>query len=223
MLLLSARSGQVAQRIGPRIPMTVGPLVCAAAMLLLSTVGPHADYWWQVLPAIIIFGLGLSALVAPLTATALGALDDAHAGIASGVNNAVARAAGLLSVAVLPLAAGIGSGQLTNPADLHPTYRNAMMICAGLMIGGSVVSAIFVPSRLPGHAPEPAPAGASGMGAPGKRAVPAAPAGAPTGRAAAQAGAAVPASAAGPQPISREPSPIRWFCDPCGTPVHPRS
>ena len=157
MLLLSARSGALAQRIGPRIPMTVGPLICAASLVLLSMVGMHADYVTRVLPAVILFGIGLSALVAPLTATALGSLDDVYAGIASGVSNAVARAAGLLSVAVLPLAAGIGTGSLTDAADLHPTYRNAMLICAGLMVGGSALAAIFVPTRLPAHLPKPEP------------------------------------------------------------------
>jgi EmrB/QacA subfamily drug resistance transporter len=160
MLLLSARSGALGQRIGPRIPMTVGPLVCALALVLLSMIGPGASYWTGVLPAAIILGLGLSLFVAPLTATALGSLDDAHAGIASGVNNAVARAAGLLSVAVLPLAAGLGDGNLTNAADLHPVYRNAMLICAGLLVVGGVVAAIVIPSRLPAHAP-PAPAPAA--------------------------------------------------------------
>jgi EmrB/QacA subfamily drug resistance transporter len=161
MLLLSARAGALGQRIGPRIPMTVGPLICAAALVLLSMVGAHANYWTHVLPAVIVFGIGLSTLVAPLTATALGSLDDAHAGIASGVNNAVARAAGLLSVAVLPLAAGIGAGSLTVAADLHPTYRNAMLICAGLMVGGSVLAAVFVPTRLPAHVPSHVPANRS--------------------------------------------------------------
>jgi EmrB/QacA subfamily drug resistance transporter len=156
MLLLSARAGALGQRIGPRIPMTGGPLLCAVALVLLSMIGSGADYLTQVLPAVIILGLGLSLLVAPLTATALGALDDAHAGIASGVNNAVARAAGLLAVAVLPLAAGIGTGSLTDPADLHPTYRNAMLICAGLMVAGGIVAALFVPSRMPAHPPGPA-------------------------------------------------------------------
>ena len=149
MLLLSARSGALAQRIGPRIPMTVGPLICAVALLLMSRIGPDASYLADVLPAVIIFGLGLSLLVAPLTATALGALDDAHAGIASGVNNAVARAAGLLAVAVLPLAAGLGAGSLTDPAQLHPVYRNAMLICAGLMVVGGVLAFVLIPNRLP--------------------------------------------------------------------------
>jgi EmrB/QacA subfamily drug resistance transporter len=153
MLLLSARAGGLAQRIGPRIPMTVGPLICAGALLLMAMIGAHASYWTDVLPAVIIFGLGLSLLVAPLTATALGSLDDAHAGIASGVNNAVARAAGLLAVAILPLAAGLGAGNLTNPADLHPVYRNTMLICAGLMIAGAALAFLFVPTRLPAHSP----------------------------------------------------------------------
>ncbi|GAA2892488.1 MFS transporter [Actinoplanes cyaneus] len=149
MLLLSARGGALGQRIGPRIPMTVGPLLCGAALVLMSMIGEDAPYLTRVLPAVILFGLGLALLVAPLTATALGALDDAHAGIASGVNNAVARAAGLLSVAVLPLAAGLGTGSLTESAQLQPVYRNAMLICAGLMAAGAVAAFLAIPGRLP--------------------------------------------------------------------------
>ena len=148
MLLLSARSGALGQRIGPRIPMTVGPLVCAVASLLLAMIGPNASYVTDVLPAVIILGLGLSILVAPLTATALGSLDDAHAGIASGVNNAVARAASLLAVAILPLAAGLGAGSLTVAEQLHPVYRNSMLICAGLMVVGAVLAFFLIPNRL---------------------------------------------------------------------------
>ena len=148
MLLLSARAGALAQRIGPRLPMTIGPLVCAAAMLLFSRIGAHASYPSSVLPAVIVLGLGTSLNVAPLTATALGSLDESRAGIASGVNNAVARAAGLLAVAVLPLAAGLGSGSLTNPATLAPVYRTSMYICAGLLVTGSVIAAIAIPTRL---------------------------------------------------------------------------
>jgi hypothetical protein len=128
----------------------------------MSRIGEDASYWLHVLPAVVIFGLGLSLLVAPLTATALGALDDSRAGIASGVNNAVARAAGLLAVAILPLAAGLGSGSLTDPAALHPVYRNSMMICAALMLGGAALAAVFIPARRPAHTPpsagRPAPA-----------------------------------------------------------------
>ncbi|MBM2618114.1 MFS transporter [Actinoplanes sp. LDG1-06] len=153
MLVLSARAGALSQRTGPRILMTVGPLICAVALVLMSRIGSDATYWADVLPAVLVFGLGLSTLVAPLTATALGALEDAYAGIASGVNNAVARAAGLLAVAVLPLAAGLGSGNLTDAAQLAPVYRNTMMICAGLMVAGAVLAFLLVPKRLPAKAP----------------------------------------------------------------------
>lgn len=153
MLLLSARAGGLGQRIGPRIPMTVGPLVSAAGLLWMSRIGAGASYWTDVLPAVVVFGAGLCLLVAPLTATALGSLDDRYAGVASGVNNAVARAAGLLAVAILPLAAGIGAGDLTNATDLHPTYRNSLMICAALMTIGGAVAAALIPARLQAHTP----------------------------------------------------------------------
>jgi EmrB/QacA subfamily drug resistance transporter len=155
MLLLSARAGALAQRIGPRLPMTAGPLICAAALAWLAMVGPGASYWADVLPPVIVFGLGLALQVAPLTATALGALDDAYAGVASGVNNAVARAAGLLSVAVLPLVAGLGAGSLTDPVTLQPVYRSAMLVCAGLMTAGGVVAWLLIPARLTAHEPAP--------------------------------------------------------------------
>jgi EmrB/QacA subfamily drug resistance transporter len=153
MLGLSARAGMLGQRIGPRIPMTVGPLICAVALVWMAMIGPDTSYATGILPAVIIFGLGLAALVAPLTATALGSLPDAFAGIASGVNNAVARAAGLLAVAVLPLAAGLGAGELTDANQLHPVYRNSMLLCAALMVVGGVVAAILVPTRLPSKSP----------------------------------------------------------------------
>jgi len=147
MLLFSARAGALSQRIGPRLPMTLGPVVCAAALLLLARIGSHASYPRTVLPAVLLLGAGLSLTVAPLTATVLGALDDRHAGIASGVNNAVARAAGLLAVAVLPLAAGLGGGSLTDPRALEPTYRGAMRICAALLLAAAAVAAAFIPGR----------------------------------------------------------------------------
>jgi EmrB/QacA subfamily drug resistance transporter len=148
MFLLSARAGALAQRIGPRIPMTVGPIVCAGAMLLFTRIGTHASYLDTVLPAVVLQGLGLSLTVAPLTATALGSVAERHAGIASGANNAVARAAGLLAVAVLPLAAGLGSRSLTDPAALAPTYRHAMLICSALMLAGGVIAFIAIPTKL---------------------------------------------------------------------------
>jgi EmrB/QacA subfamily drug resistance transporter len=151
MLLLSARGGALSQRIGPRIPMTAGPIVCAGALLLYSRIGPHSTYLADVLPAVVTQGLGLSLTVAPLTATALGAVDERHAGIASGVNNAVARAAGLLAVAILPLAAGLGGGSLTDAADLGPMYRRAMLICAALLLVGAVTAFAGIPAKVPTH------------------------------------------------------------------------
>ncbi len=107
MLLLSARSGALAARIGPRLQMSVGPLLIAGGMLLLIRVGAHASYVSEVLPAAFVVGLGLSTTVAPLTAAALSTVPPENAGIASGVNNDVARTAGLLAVAILPALAGI--------------------------------------------------------------------------------------------------------------------
>src|SRR5258706_15508695 len=107
MLLLSARAGRLAQRIGPRVPMTAGPLVVATGLLLLSRVAPGTHYLTGIFPGVLVFGLGLATTVAPLTATVLAAAEVHHAGIASGVNNAVARVGGLLAVAVLPSIAGL--------------------------------------------------------------------------------------------------------------------
>ena len=140
MLLLSARMGRLAQRIGPRLPMTVGPLVAATGLLLTLRVGPGASYWRDVLPAVVVFGLGLSTFVAPLTATVLGAAPQRHAGVASGVNNAVARAAGLLAVAVLPAAAGLTGDVYRRPDAFAHGYRIAIGICIGLLVTGAAIA-----------------------------------------------------------------------------------
>ena len=94
----------LATRIGPRIPLTVGPVLTAVGTLMLLGVGPDGSYWTTVLPGVVVFGIGLTVLVAPLTATVLAAAPDRHAGVASGVNNAVARTGSLLAVAALPAA-----------------------------------------------------------------------------------------------------------------------
>jgi EmrB/QacA subfamily drug resistance transporter len=150
MLLLSARMGAVAARIGPRLPMTVGPLLCAAGALGLSRLDPHASYVVDVLPWVTLFGLGLACTVAPLTATVLAAAPDEHAGLASGVNNAVARVAGLLAIAVLPLVAGLGGDAYGDPGRLQPAFRVVMLVCAGLLVLGSLLAALLV------RTPEPA-------------------------------------------------------------------
>jgi hypothetical protein len=148
LLALSPRAGTLAQRIGPRIPMTAGPLTAAGAMLLLARIGPHtASYPRHVLPGLILLGLGLAATVAPLTATALGSVESRHTGLASGVNNAVARTAGLLAVAALPAAGGLRGTDLTNPTTLAPTHHTTMLICAGLLTAGAVTAAIAIPTR----------------------------------------------------------------------------
>ncbi|HEX9506472.1 MAG TPA: MFS transporter, partial [Acidimicrobiia bacterium] len=141
MLLFSARSGALAQRIGPRLQMTVGPLVVAGAMLLLARIEPGTTYWETVFPAGVVLGIGLALTVAPLTATVLGAVEDAHAGIASAINNSVARIAGLLAVAVLPAAAGLTAGQ---GLDLADGFANAMYIAAGLAAVGGVLASLTI-------------------------------------------------------------------------------
>jgi EmrB/QacA subfamily drug resistance transporter len=153
MLLFSSRAGALAQRIGPRPLMTVGPLVAAAGVLLMTRIGPDAVYLTDVLPAAILFGAGLTLLVAPLTATVLDSAPDRYAGVASGVNNAVARAAGLLAVAVVPVAAGIGGDDYTDPVAFAAGFRTAMLICAGLLVCGALVSAVFIRRPL-GAVPE---------------------------------------------------------------------
>jgi EmrB/QacA subfamily drug resistance transporter len=140
MLLLSAEMGRLAQRIGPRWPMTLGPVVAAAGLLLTLRVGPGASYWRDVLPAVVVFGLGLATFVAPLTATVLSAAPQRHAGVASGVNNAVARAAGLLAVAVLPAAAGLSGDVYRRPDVFAHGYRIAIGICTGLLLTGAVIA-----------------------------------------------------------------------------------
>jgi Na+/melibiose symporter-like transporter len=142
MLFLSSRAGALAQRIGPRLPMTVGPLVIAAGLLLFTMIAPGAGYLTAVLPAAIVFGLGLSLTVAPLTSTVLASVADGELGVASGVNNAAARLAGLLAVAVLPAVVRLDT---TLPAgELTGTVAVAMRVCAGLCAIGAAISWLTV-------------------------------------------------------------------------------
>ncbi len=148
MLLLSARSGALAQRIGARIPLTVGPLVIAAGMLLMSRIPADADYLTEVLPAVFVFGLGLTLVVAPVTATVLAAADSRHSGIASGINNAVARVAGLLAVAVLPLVAGITGDAFYDPTAMTSGFHTAMHVTAALAALGGLVAWFTIDSSV---------------------------------------------------------------------------
>jgi EmrB/QacA subfamily drug resistance transporter len=155
MLLLAARGGALAARIGPRIPLTLGPLVMAAGTLLLLAVGGDPSYVRDVLPGITVFGLGLALMVAPLTATVLAAAPDEHAGLASGVNNALARAGSLLSVAALPLVVGLGGAEYADPVAFDAAYGAAMGICAALLASGGVLAWLTIRNppavQVPGH------------------------------------------------------------------------
>ena len=145
MLLLSSQSGALAQRIGPRLQMTVGPVVIAVGLLLFARIAPGRHYVGTILPAAVVFGLGLACTVAPLTATVLASVDDAELGVASGVNNAAARLAGLLAVAVLPavvhLDTASAAGVLTHQVAV------ALVICAALSVVGGAISWFTVAPR----------------------------------------------------------------------------
>jgi Major Facilitator Superfamily len=143
MLLLSPFAGQLGQKIGARIPLTVGPLVAAAGMLVLSRVSAGDSYVQDVLPGVVVLGLGMAITVAPLTGAVLGSVGDDMAGVASGVNNAVARFAGMLAVAALPAVAGIATdGSLADSIDSG--YQTALQIAAVSTAIGGVIAAFLV-------------------------------------------------------------------------------
>ncbi len=155
MLALSARAGKLSQRIGPRLPMTLGPIVAGIGLALLSMVQPGATYLGTFLPAIVVFALGLALTVSPLTATVLGAAPVEHAGLASAVNNAVARTAGLIAVAVLPAAAGLTAASYLRPSDFGSGFGLAMWLAAGACALGGVVAAFTIRREpVPGLAAE---------------------------------------------------------------------
>jgi len=151
MLLFSPRAGVLGDRLGPRIPMTVGPLIAAVGVALLMRVGTDPSYVVDVLIPVSLLGAGLTITVTPLTATVLGAVDQARTGLASGVNNAVARTGGLLLVAVLPALTALGD-DFADPVALHPAFRTAMLICAGLLALGGVVAALGLGGKQPASA-----------------------------------------------------------------------
>ncbi len=167
MLVLSARSGALAAKIGPRLQMSVGPLVIGAGLALFARIGPSGDYLTEVLPAVLVFGFGLAINVAPLTSTVLAAAPAERAGIASAVNNDVARAAGLLAVAILPAAAGLTGAAYLIPHEFSAGFRTASFISAGLCVAAGVMAAVTIrnperaaapPAREPFHCALDAPA-----------------------------------------------------------------
>ncbi|MHA7986723.1 DHA2 family efflux MFS transporter permease subunit [Rathayibacter sp. CAU 1779] len=138
-LLLSGRFGALSGTWGPRLFMAVGPLVAAGGYALLLTMGTEVDYWLEVLPGMLVFGLGLSITVAPLTAAILGAVPPEHAGIGSAINNAVARIAGLVAVACAGLI-------VAGPLD-QAGMRRVLVVCVALLVAGGVVSAIGITNK----------------------------------------------------------------------------
>jgi hypothetical protein len=144
MLLFSARVGTLMRHTGPRLLMTLGPLVAAAGVAMLSRVDASSSYVVDVLVPTTVFGIGLTLLVTPLTATVLAALPDEQAGLASGVNNAVARTAGLLSVAAIPVVAGLGGDGLRDPNTVLDGFVVVAWACAVLLALGGLLSALFV-------------------------------------------------------------------------------
>lgn len=140
LLFLSARAGGLAQRIGPRIPLTVGPVVVAAGMLLMLRVGPDSTYLGSVLPALLVFGFGLVLIVAPVTATALSSAPQDQAGVASAINNAVARTGQLLAIAVLPVVAGLTGDEYLDPNAVTEAFHVAMFLTAGLALLGAAIA-----------------------------------------------------------------------------------
>ncbi|MFI2661816.1 MULTISPECIES: MFS transporter [Micromonospora] len=144
LLVGSSRAGALSARIGPRLPLTIGPVVAALGLLLLRGVGPGASYWTDVLPGVALFGLGLTLVVAPLTASVLAAVADRFAGVASGFNNAASRAGGLLAVAALPLLVGLSGTGYEQTAALTDAFRGAMLWCAGGLLAGAAMAGLLI-------------------------------------------------------------------------------
>lgn len=151
MLLFSGRAGAWGDRVGPRLPLTVGPLVSAVGLLLYLRIDTDAGWWLDVMPGAVVFGVGLTMLVAPLTSAVLVAAPADQTGIASGVNNAVARTAGLLAVAAIPPLAGIAGPDFARPEVFGPGFRAGTLMCVGLLGVAAACSAVLLRSRDGGH------------------------------------------------------------------------
>ncbi|HEY5025270.1 MAG TPA: DHA2 family efflux MFS transporter permease subunit [Acidimicrobiales bacterium] len=148
MLAFSARSGALAVRLGPRLQMAVGPVVVGAGMVLLRMIGPSGDYVTEVLPGVLVLALGLVITVAPLTSTALASAPVEHAGMASAVNNDVARAGGLIAVALLPALSGLSGHSYVHPGEFEAGFRHAVVFAGAASALGGLLAAALV--RNPG-------------------------------------------------------------------------
>jgi MFS family permease len=144
MLLLSAASGRIASRTGPRLQMSVGPVAVGGGMLLLTRLTTHHSYPVGVLPGVLLIGVGLVLTVAPLTSTAMSSAPGEHAGLASAVNNDVARAAGLFAVAVLPVISGLTGSAYLHPSEFAHGFRVSAVIAGGLAVLGGVIAAFTI-------------------------------------------------------------------------------
>jgi len=155
-MLLSGPSGRLAQRTGPRLPLVAGCLVCAGASMLAVRIGSHTGYWTVVFPVAVLFGLGLASLIPPLTATAMDSAPDSLAGLASGVNNAVARVAGLLWIAALPPLTGLTGAAYTDPLQFRSSFGQISLICAAAFACAAVLAFTFItgpPRSTPARRP----------------------------------------------------------------------
>jgi EmrB/QacA subfamily drug resistance transporter len=142
MILLSGKFGALSQRIGAKIPMTIGPLLVAGAMAWMAEIHDGRNYWTFVLPSVLLWGLGLSMVVAPLTSSALAAADQAFIGVASAINNAASRVGQALAIALLPAIAGM-SGALSGPG-FQDGYPKALHISAILCVAAGFIAFVFV-------------------------------------------------------------------------------
>jgi EmrB/QacA subfamily drug resistance transporter len=146
MMIGSRPAGVIAQRIGPRIPLTAGAVLTGAGLLLIAQIHAGDRYLPAVLPPLIVFGLGLAALITPITATVLASVDREHAGIASAVNNALSRLGQMIAVAVLPLAAGLSGAAFTNPALMAAGFPIAMTVAAATSFAAAVLAWVTIRS-----------------------------------------------------------------------------
>jgi EmrB/QacA subfamily drug resistance transporter len=140
LLTLSTPSGAIAQRIGPRIPLTAGAVLTGAGLLLMARIHPGDSYLAAVLPSLVVFGIGLAALITPITATVLASVDARHSGIASAVNNALSRLGQMIAVAALPLAAGLSGAAFEDPATMAAGFPVAMTIAAGTSFAAALLA-----------------------------------------------------------------------------------
>jgi MFS family permease len=155
LLVGSPVVGRLAPRIGPRVFLSLGPGLLAAGMLMMGAIPAGAGYITEVLPSLVVFGVGLALTVTPVTATVLAAVDDRHVGLASGVNNAVARTGQLLAVASLPVLAGLTGGDFGDPVAFADGFRIAMAIAAGLSLAGAVIAWTMIQRHVLGDMPDP--------------------------------------------------------------------